>query len=84
MLEFGDQLAASVAGIELQIDLPHAFAPRLTFGAQQVEPLDPEYRSRPPRLDTLADPHLFFLEQLVGARVGQRLLVQQQLSLIHI
>src|SRR6185369_9167061 len=78
-LQFGDQLAALVAGIELQIDLAHPLAPRLTFGAQLVQALDAEHRARPPRLDPLADPDLLFLEQLVGAGIGQALLVQQGL-----
>ena len=76
MLQLGDQLAALVAGIELQIDLAHPLAAGLAFGTQLVETLDAEYRTRAPGLDPLADPHLLFLEQLVGAGIGQRLLVQ--------
>ncbi len=79
MLEFGDQLAALVAGIELQIDLAHPLAPRLALGAQLVETLDTEYRPRAPRLDALANPHFFFLEQLVGTGIGQPLFMQQLL-----
>ena len=76
VLQLGDQLAALVAGIELQIDLAHPLAAGLAFGTQLVETLDAEYRTRAPGLDPLADPHLLFLEQLVGAGIGQRLLVQ--------
>ena len=76
MLQLGDQLAALVAGIELQIDLAHALTPSLPFGAQLVETLDAENGTRPACFDALADPDFFFLEQLVGAGVGQAFLVQ--------
>jgi len=79
MLQFGDQFAALVAGIELQIDLAQPLTPGLALGAQLVETLDAEDGARPASLDALADPHFLFLEQLVGAGIGQRLLVQHGL-----
>ena len=77
MLKFGHQLAALVAGIDLQIDLAHPLAPRLTFGAQLIEPLDAEHGARAARFDALANPDFLFLEQLVGACIGQPFLMQQ-------
>jgi hypothetical protein len=81
MLKFGDQFAALVAGVELQIDLAHALAPRLAFGAQLIEPLNAENSPRTPSFDTFANPDFFFLEQLVGTGIGQPLFVQQLASL---
>ena len=76
IFQFGHQLAALVAGVQLQIDLAHALAPRLPLGTQPVQPLHAEHRPRPPRLNALANPDLLLLQQLVSAGVSQRFFMQ--------
>jgi hypothetical protein len=72
--QLGHQLAAGAAGIHLQLDLAHAFAPRrMRSRAAPVSrargpPLRVRRASTPLRIQTSS-----CLEQLVGAGVGQRL-----------
>src|SRR6185295_15045802 len=71
VLELGDQLARALTGIDLQLDGADALAPLRAFDAQVFEALHAAFVARAPRLDALADPHLFLRPELVEAAVGE-------------
>ncbi len=70
--QLGHDLAAGHAGVDLQPHLTERVAPLRALRAQALQPLDARHAARAPRFDTLADPLLLLRQQLVGARVGQR------------
>ena len=69
VLELGDELARALAGIEAELDVAEALAPRGALLAQVLEPLHAAFVARAARLDALADPHFFLRPELVEAAV---------------
>jgi hypothetical protein len=73
VLQLGDDLAARNARVDLERDATERLAPRRALGAQRLQALDAADAPRASRLDALAHPDLLLREELVGARVGERL-----------
>ena len=75
-LEFGHDLAAAAAGVELQAHLADDVAARGALLAQRHQAVDAADAAGAARLHALADPDLLLRQQLVEARIGQRLVLE--------
>ncbi|CFL98495.1 Uncharacterised protein [Bordetella pertussis] len=73
VLEFGDQLARTLALGQRQTDVADAFAALGAFDAQLFEPAHAAFVAGAARLDALADPDFFLGQQLVEAGLLQAL-----------
>ena len=78
VFQLSHQLATAITAFQLQADLSHALAARLTLGTQLIQALHTKHRPRAPRFHAFANPDLFLLEQFVGTRIGQCFFVQQR------
>jgi len=79
VFEFRHQLARGLAAHNTKIDLALLVAPRRTFGTQMLEPGNAADTARASCLDPFADPDFLLRQQLVGAGIRQRLLVEHEL-----
>ena len=71
-IEFGDELAGALAGIERELDAAEALAPQRTLAAQRLEPAHAAFVARAARFDALADPRLLLAPELVELARGRR------------
>ena len=68
--QFGDELAGAFTGIQRQLDVADAVTARRAFDPQRFQPTHPAFVAGAPRLDTLADPHLFLRPEFVKTAAG--------------
>ena len=74
--QLGDDLAAGLAGGDVQLTRPSASRRAARCARSALQPRDAALRARAARLHALADPDLFLRQQLVGLGVDHRLLRQ--------
>ena len=68
--QLGDQLAGALAGVERQLEVADALAPRRAFAAEPLEAHDAAGVARASRFDALAYPRLFLRPEAVELARG--------------
>ena len=76
VLQFGHDLAGGRAAVHLHAHAAQRLAAAGALLAQSLQAANACHCTGAPRLHALANPHLFLCQQLVGARVDNRLLFQ--------